>query len=65
MLALIVKGIILADQQKYNEAISLFDKALAINPNNNHALASKGDALNALGKYDEASKYHDKALALQ
>ena len=41
-----------------------FDKALAIDPNDQYALGDKGDALNGLGKYKEAITYFDKALTI-
>ena len=36
--------------KKFNEAIALFDKLIAINPNNTKALNEKGDALLELEK---------------
>ena len=41
-----------------------FYKALAIDPNFELALYSKGVALDNLGKYKEAITYYDKALAI-
>jgi Flp pilus assembly protein TadD, contains TPR repeats len=61
---LIDKGVSLAQSGRYEEAITSYDKALAINPNYVNALYNKGRALNNLGKYQEAITYYDKLLAL-
>jgi tetratricopeptide (TPR) repeat protein len=50
---------------KHQEAISYYDKALAIEPNDLLALYGKGLALYELGKYDEAIASFDKALAIE
>ena len=50
------KGFALYSLGKYNDAISSYDKALAINPNDAGVLNSKGVALANLGKYYEALK---------
>ena len=48
-----------------DEAMELFDKALAIDPNNVDALSRKGYFLGYdLGQYDEAIQLYDKALAI-
>ncbi len=57
-------GIDLYDQQKYDEALQFFDKALAINPSYVNALNNKGLALDHLQRYDEALQSFDKALSL-
>jgi tetratricopeptide (TPR) repeat protein len=58
------KGDALYYQEKYDQAIQYYDKALAIDPNDTYALSSKGYALDGLGKYEEAIEYYDKALAI-
>jgi Tetratricopeptide repeat/PKD domain len=58
------KGIALENQGKYAEAITYYDRALAIDPNNKFALSNKGNALDSLGKYAEAITYYDRALAI-
>ena len=45
--------------------IALFDKSLAINPNNTDALNGKGVALAKLNNFDEAIASFDKALAIK
>src|ERR671938_2170096 len=47
------KGLDLLSSASYNEAITYFDKSLAINPNNANILDNKGFALLQLGKYNE------------
>jgi len=57
-----MKGDALFDQNKYDEAIECFDKALYINPKNDSAWHMKGYALFDQKKYDEAIECFDKAL---
>jgi tetratricopeptide (TPR) repeat protein len=59
-----LKGLVLHFLGKNNEAISFFDKALAINPNDVDVLTNKGIALHFLGKNNEAISSFDKALAI-
>ncbi len=59
-----LKGLVLYFLGKNNEAISFFDKALAINPNDVDVLTNRGIALHFLGKYNEAISFFDKALAI-
>jgi len=49
---------------KNNEAITYFDRVLALNPKDVDSLNGKGVALSNLGNYYEALKYIDKALAI-
>ena len=46
------------------DAIIYYDKALAIDPNDEDVLSSKGAALDNLGKHSEAIIYYNKALAI-
>src|SRR5918993_3134905 len=48
------KGIEFNKIGKYNEAITFFDKALAIDPRNVVALNEKGNAYGGLGNYSQA-----------
>jgi tetratricopeptide (TPR) repeat protein len=59
-----LKGLVLHFLGKNNEAISFFDKALAINPNDVDVLTNKGIALHFLGKNNESIIFFDKALAI-
>ncbi len=65
------KGIALAKQRKFDEAIACFDKVLEINPNHADALLDKAGTLNNVGvalqkkgKYQEAMNYYIKALKI-
>ena len=58
------KGDSLFQEGKYDEAISYYDKAISIDPNNIYAYTAKGNVLYWLGKYDEAISYYDKGLAI-
>ena len=61
---LIDQGNFLIALHMYDAAITYYDKALTIDPNDNVALNGKGLALNALGNYNEAISIFDKALAV-
>ena len=63
-IALDNKGQALYYQGNYAEAITYYDKALAIDPNDANALNGKGNSLNYLGDYAQAIQYFDKALAI-
>jgi tetratricopeptide (TPR) repeat protein len=58
------KGTALVGSGKYNESITYFDKALAINPNDVGALTGKGLALLLAGKYNDSITHFDKALSI-
>jgi tetratricopeptide (TPR) repeat protein len=58
------KGIELNKVGEYNESITYFDKALAIDPKNVVALNEEGNAFGGLGNYTQAIASYDKALAL-
>lgn len=58
------KGNELFDEEKYEEAITYYDKALVIEPNSIEALQNKGVALYNSGKYEEAVTYFDKVLTI-
>src|SRR5919198_837884 len=58
------KGLDLLSSASYNEAITYFDKILAINSTDATALNNKGFALMQLGNYTAAITNFDKALAI-
>ena len=66
--AFVDKANSLYTQGNYTQAIQLFDKALALDPNFRQALNGKGDALYSLTNdtqgYENAIQYYDKALAI-
>jgi len=55
----------LSKQGKYQEAIDIYDKALAIKPDQFITLTNKCMALNNLSKYQEAIDWCDKALVIK
>jgi len=55
---------ILVGLKRYEEAITSYDKVIAINPNHNWAWVLRGDALGELGRYEEAIASCDKAIAI-
>ncbi len=63
--ALLNKGSVFVELERFEEAIVQYNKILELNPNNVKALASKGIALSWLEKYDEALFVLDKALSLE
>src|SRR5919199_508897 len=62
---LINEGISLLILRKYNEALNLFDRVLAVDPNDVKTLTNKGNVLDTLGKHQEAIWYYDKALPIE
>ena len=57
-------GYNLLEQERYEEAITYFDKVLAIDPNDIDALVNKGNSLDELDKHEEAINHYDKVLAI-
>lgn len=51
--------------RKFNEALSCYNEALLIEPDNIRALISKGDTLRTLGKDTEAILCYDKVLEIE
>ena len=62
---LINEGVSILIAGRYNEAINLFDKVLAVDPNNTLALSNKGTTLAYLQKYNEAISLFNKALSIE
>jgi len=57
-------GIILYSLERYEEAIASYDKAVAINPNDDWAWVFRGIMLGGLERYEEAIASYDKAIAI-
>ena len=57
-------SIVVSNQDKYLDAISWCNRALAIDPNNVVALVNKGLALVYLNNYQDVIDYYDMALAI-
>jgi tetratricopeptide (TPR) repeat protein len=62
---LFIKGRILNELKKFNEAIELFDKAIEINPKYSKAFSNKGNSLSELGFFEDAIESYNIALNLK
>jgi len=51
-------------QKNYTQAMALYDKVLAIEPDNFFGLTNKGVILFNLGQYEEAIKLYDRILQI-
>jgi len=58
-------GMVLGLQQKYQEALDLFDQSLALEPGNSDGIALRGLALFCLGREDEAAESTKAYLAAE
>ena len=58
------KGIDLAEQGKYDEAIKYFDGAIETNPRDAKVWYNKGAVLTLQGKYDEAIQAYDRVIEI-
>jgi tetratricopeptide (TPR) repeat protein len=61
---LYMEGVIENGLKNYHSAITLFDKAIEINPNASHYYVSRGTAKYGLGQFDEALNDCNKAIQL-
>jgi len=59
------KGIALAGQGKYDEAIEAYDESIKLNPNDAVVWTNKGVALYKQGNYERAIQAYDKAIVLK
>jgi len=57
-------GMILYDDNKFNESIQAYDKAIQLNPLNEEAWNGKGMDLGTLGRYDEALRAFERATQI-
>ena len=55
----------LLDSQRYQDAIQLYDQAIALQPKNPDAWYNRGNALIGLQQYQAALEAYNKAIALQ
>lgn len=58
------KGTEYFDQEKWNEAITEYTRALEVNPSHVEALSNRGSAYTHIGKYNEALADLNKAVEL-
>src|SRR5690606_17960745 len=59
-----MKGYDLCQQEKYNESLEAYDKALELNSSDFEAWNNRGINLGLLGNYDEALRSFQNAVAL-
>ena len=52
------------EQQRYDEALELFQRLIALHPNDAATYSNMGIALSGLGRHDEALQRFDQALSL-
>ena len=64
VLDLIEHGNSLLKSENYEDALSYFEQALILEPNNADIWNKKGVALRSLGRYDEALECFNKSLSL-
>lgn len=62
---MVQQGDRLIEQEKPEAAISIFEEAIALNPNHLEAWKGRGDAFFALERYSEALAAYDRALQVQ
>ena len=55
----------LVSQERYNEALDIFDQILEIDPNNVKALNHKGSVLIKMENFEHGLEYFNKVLELQ
>ena len=65
VLNLIKKGDELIKSESYDDALSYFEQALILEPNNPELWNKKGVALRSLGRYDEALECFNKSLSIE
>ena len=58
------KGITNLEDGNFEDALSYFEQALLLKPNDPDLWNQKGVALRSLGRYDEASDCYNKSLQL-
>ena len=62
--SLIQKGITNLNDGNFEDALSYFEQALLIKPDDPDLWNQKGVTLRSLGRYDEASECYNKSLQL-
>ena len=61
---LIKNGVTNLEDGNFEDALSFFEQALLLEPNDPDLWNQKGVALRSLGRYDEASDCYNKSLQL-
>jgi tetratricopeptide (TPR) repeat protein len=61
---LVSKGAALRELGQYQQAIVMYDRVLAIDPNDIYAIGGKADSLYSSGQHQQAVAWFDKALEM-
>jgi tetratricopeptide (TPR) repeat protein len=61
----VAEGIVLLEKKRYEEAITLFNKAIDVKPYNHNAWNNRGNALYNLGRYKEAVTSYDRVIEIK
>jgi Flp pilus assembly protein TadD len=61
---LIQNGLANLENGNFEDALSFFEQALLLNPDNPDLWNQKGVVMRSLGRYDEALECYDKSLQL-
>jgi len=59
------ESVILVSQEKFNDALAIFDQILEIDPNNVKALNHKGTLLVKMENFQQSLEYFDKAIMIE
>ncbi len=59
-----MKGDVLVDLERYEEALSAYEKAIQLDPHYSSAFKGKGNALYELKRYKEALTAYDRSIQL-
>ena len=59
------RGSVLLELRRFADALSCFDRALALRPGDVEVINNRGNALQGLARYDEALAAYDQALAIK
>ncbi len=59
-----IKGLDLYNQEKFNESLQAYNRALELDPTNSEAWNNKGIDEGLLGRYDDALQSFENAVAL-
>ncbi|OPX69939.1 MAG: lipoprotein NlpI [Methanoregulaceae archaeon PtaB.Bin056] len=60
----VLKGLILDDLGRYQEALNAYDEAITLKPNSHIAYNNKGNTLKHMVRYDEALEAYDQSLKI-
>ena len=59
-----IRGVVYFESRRYNQAVSDFNEAIRLNPENSHVYYNRGNAYSSKGQYDEAIADYNEAIRL-